>query len=190
MTSLSHTTYSNVYLAVTYTPANTAPVTVSSSGLPANFNIGVEQTIVATVRDPDGYGNINYFHVLLTYGVDGTNACYFLIYPNSNSVFLLNDAGNSWGAGATFGAATTLSNGSCRLNAQTSSRSVLGTDASATLKITFLPGVFNRGAGRTNAATNSYLYVIDAASANSGWQGPYQTSTARSGPKLIVASNH
>ena len=180
-------TVSNPYVVVTYTPKNAAPVTVSSSGLPADFNISTEQTIVATVRDADGYANISAFHVLLNYGVDGAYACYLLVYPNSNSVYLNDDGGGTWGGGATFGAASTLANSSCRVNAATSSRSVSGTDATATFKITFLPGVFSRPS-RPISAVNSYLYVTDNAGATAGWNGPYQTSTARSGPKLIVTS--
>jgi hypothetical protein len=126
-------------------------------------------------------------NVLLNYGVDGYWSCYCLVYPNGNYFHLLNDAGDSWGPAYTFGLAGTAANSSCRVNAATSSRSVSGTDATATFKITFLPGVFSRPS-RPISAVNSYLYVTDNAGATAGWNGPYQTSTARSGPKLIVTS--
>ena len=163
------------------------PVTVSVVGLSGDFNVGVEQTVTAKVRDPNGYADITNFNVLLNYGVDGYWSCYCLVYPNGNYFHLLNDAGDSWGPAYTFGVAGTAANSSCKVNAATSSRSVSGTDATAIFKITFLPGVFSRPS-RPISAVNSYLYVTDNAGATAGWNGPYQTSTARSGPKLIVTS--
>ncbi len=166
---------------------NRTPFAVGASGLAADLNIGYWQTVTATVRDPDGYGDIDYWHLLMNYGVDGYWACYFLVAHRGNYFHLLNDDGSSWGGGITFGTANPVQNSSCYVDTQNSSVTNSGTDSTVSFRLYFKPGVFSRPS-RPQAVIYSYIWVWDWARAGQTWTGAYTSSTARSGPKLIVTS--
>jgi hypothetical protein len=170
-------------VTIYYHMPNTAPTTVGVSGVPAHLNYGVPVSLTATWRDPDGYGNISYTHLLIRNGVDGTNACYLYFIPGSNQVYLRDAASSTWGSPITMGSGS-LDNGWCHVNGAGSSFGTSGsTDRTATVSVFFYPSMLAYG------TLYHYLYVQDTANANSGWQGSYGSTALHSGPKLIVTTN-
>ena len=180
--------YSNIItitdwtLSVNYTPAYT-PTTGNVSGIPANFLYGVWFDISATVSDQNGYADISYWHLLINYGVDGAYACYLLLTHNGNYIQLLNDVASDWGPGYTMGSATYAANSQCQISLANSSFSVGGNNATANLRLRFMPGALVRN------PMNAYLWVTDATAA-SGWAYANNTGYVRTRPKLIITSQH
>ena len=171
------------YLTVDYTPPNATPSIASGPGLPANVNAGQWHTILVTFRDPDGYANLQYGHVLINYGVDGANACYVILYPENGHIGVLNDAQSSWQTAAVGTANHYPSNSRCVVDGVTSSRTNSGTDSTWTVKL-----YLTRDFLTNPRAANTYALIYDDSNASSGWTGAYTSSTVRSGPKLIITS--
>ncbi|HWR35740.1 MAG TPA: putative Ig domain-containing protein, partial [Clostridia bacterium] len=158
-------------MSVTYY-ANTAPATVSVSGVPANVPYGTSFNLAATVRDADGRATINYWHLLMNYGVDGSYACYFLFNHRANTIQLNSDAGGNWGTAYTMGSANTLANSQCQVDVANSNFTYPNsTDVTANLRLMF----------RSNAITRNpikaYLWAQDLNGAIANWSGPHATTT-------------
>jgi hypothetical protein len=163
---------------------NTAPTTVGFSGVPAHQNYGVTFSLTATWIDNEGYGDLEHTRFLIRDGVNGSNACYLLLYPSSNTVYLMNPAADSWGSPITLGTSGWLDNGWCHINGSGSSFGTSGTtDRTATISLYFRPPMLAYG------TLNYYLYAADNAGTNSGWQGSYATTALHSGPKLIISKH-
>lgn len=173
-------------LRFTYT-TNVAPTTTSLSGLAANINLGVYQTISAAVADADGASTLDNWLVLLSYGVDGTNACYMLLENRNNRMYLNNDAANSWGTPQTMGAAAFLENSACKIDLSGCSFGGTGANSTATLKLYLKPGFFT---SPQTGTVRSYLYATDLNSTYSGWSAAYTTTALRTGPMLVISSRH
>jgi hypothetical protein len=135
------------------------PATVSvtpNSGQIAN------QTFALQYSDTAGAANLQtvwvYFNATLTN--PASNSC--LLYYNvaANLISLAQDSGTAWTT-ATPGAATTLQNSQCSLNAAGTSVSLNGNTLTLNLAMTFQLSF----AG----AKNVYMYSADVSGSNSGW---------------------
>ena len=109
------------------------------------------------------------------------SACYVYYHPQTNQLYLANDAGNVWMTPAlTPGVAGTASNSQCTLNAATSSVSTAGANLTLSVALTF---------SSTLAGTrNVYLYAGGLSGLNSGWvkEGAW-TPNLNAGPPAIVS---
>ncbi|HWR35734.1 MAG TPA: putative Ig domain-containing protein [Clostridia bacterium] len=158
-------------MSVTYN-ANATPTTVSVSGIPANVPYGAWFNLAARVGDADGHANINYWHLLMNYGVDGSYACYFLFNHRTNTIQLNNDAGGNWGPAYVMGTANFLTNSQCQVDVANSNFTYPNsTDVTANLRLMFRPNAITRN------PINAYLWAQDLNGAIANWSGPHATTT-------------
>jgi len=123
----------------------------SGSGYPFQFtyrNLAGAEQLVSTTVLINGY-------------LDGFGACYVGYHVPTNSLLLLNDAGNGYVGGIVLGTNATIENSQCRINGQQSGAEVDGTDLRLTLTIAFKAGF----------AGNKVFYVsAQDGVGTSGWQ--------------------
>src|SRR2546421_9984740 len=103
--------------------------------------------------------------VLINNYLDGRHACYFAYVSQSNTLYLIDDAGNSGGpfaGGMVLNGAGSLTNGQCTIAGAGSSAVGNGALLTLTLNITF------KAAFTGNKIM--YLDARDTGSGNSGWQ--------------------
>jgi hypothetical protein len=86
--------------------------------------------------------------------------CYFLYYPGSNVLYLVNDASSGWAGSIALGQSGTLQNSQCIVNAAASSSSGAGNNLTLIVALTFLPAF--------SGAKNIYMDAYDGT--DSGWQ--------------------
>jgi hypothetical protein len=115
------------------------------------------------VADPNGAADLSQVHFLINTSVSSIGACYVTYYPSNNLLYLRNDAGTAFTPPMLKpGAAGTVSNSQCTLDAGASSVSTSGQNLTLNLSLSF--------SGTFVGAHNVYLYAIGAASGlNSGW---------------------
>ncbi|MEZ5404254.1 MAG: hypothetical protein R2729_31535 [Bryobacteraceae bacterium] len=137
-------------------PVPAVPVPGSGSGAAGVFTFAFEDT--------QGAADIAIANVLINNALDGRIACYVAYVAASNTLFLVNNAGEAGGpfAGSLlFTGAGSVSNGQCTVNGAGSSVTASGTTLTLVLNISFAPGF----AGRRLV----YLGARDQAASNSGW---------------------
>ena len=125
------------------------------------------QPVTFTVADAKGAADIGIVNLLVNNFIDGRQACYLAYVAATNSLLLVDDAGDAGGpfAGALQlnGSGGTIQNSQCSVSGQGSSVVTNGNQMTLTLAITFLsPLAGNRVmwvAGRDQAGGN-----------NTGWQ--------------------
>jgi hypothetical protein len=146
----------NVYLL---TPQRVPP---APRGVSPPSGGGLSQTMMFTFLDPRGSPDLGVVNILINTALDGRNACYLAYSVPSNTLYLVNDAGQAGGpfAGATtVDSANTIQNSQCavRLNSASSN----GTLLTLTLDMTF----------KTGFAGNKVVYLAagDLSQNNSGW---------------------
>lgn len=172
--------YFGPVLTVDYT-VNSAPSAVSGSAFTGDMHWGQWITATARVSDPDGYSDIEYWHLLINNGVAGGNACYVMFHQSTNSMYLRDDANTAWSTAVIFGSSTTIANSQCEIDAANSSLTVVNANTvQANIRLRFLGGAMLQNPQRT------YIYASDWAGENSGWAGPYTTGSVRPHPRLIV----
>jgi uncharacterized repeat protein (TIGR01451 family) len=140
---------------------NTAPSVVSGS--PATSST-TPQTFTVTVRDGDGYGDVNNLYFLVNSGLNISQAtCLGLYVRSSNALYLYNDALTTPMGPLTPGSGGTLQNSQCVVYGATSSLiAAAGTD------ITLNLGLGLQASYGANSK-NVYVYVDDMEGHNSGW---------------------
>ena len=134
---------------------------------------GAQQTFALQYADPLGATDLTTVWVWFTSNfnsVSSANSCLVYYARAANQLFLLNDAGTAWSSPAapgvaTAGAAVTLSNSQCSVNAAAASVTVLGTPSGTNLTVN-LPVTFTAAYA---GAKSTYMYAAGS-SANSGWQ--------------------
>jgi Metallo-peptidase family M12 len=138
---------------------NSAPAVVSVS---PSSGSGSSQTFRLTVSDANGFGDLS--SVQFTIGQSGAsaNSCNLAYGPPTNGLYLLNDARTAWMGPVKLGSSGSLSNSQCSVNMPASSASGSGTTLTVDLALSFTPSF----AGTKNI----YLYALDKANADSGWQ--------------------
>jgi len=142
---------------------------------PAGGN-GISQSFTVTFSDPGGYQNLQVVDVLINNALDGRRACYIAFTPSSNSLLLVDDAGDAGGPyqGLVLPGSGSIANGQCTINGAGSSATGSGTTLTLTLAITFSAGF----AGNKIV----YLSAQDKSAANSGWQALDTWSVPGSAP--------
>ena len=138
------------------------PTAVAAS---PNAGSGSTQTFAFSFSDGAGWQALNVVNVLFNSVLDGRQVCYIAYVVQSNSLMLVDDAGDAGGpyAGAMqLNGSGSASNSQCTISGSGSSAAGSGNTLTLTLKITFSSGF----AG--NKVT--YLAARDGGSGNSGWQ--------------------
>jgi len=145
----------------TWTPNPSAgpPAIVSLS---PNSGGGTSVTFQAVYSDPNGAGDLSEALFLVNTGVSGANACYVNYNPQTNHLYLANNAGTGWVTPTlTPGVAGTASNSQCTLNAGSSSVSKASNNLTLNMALSFT--------GTFVGAKNAYLYATGISGQNSGW---------------------
>jgi len=125
---------------VTFTPAGTIAVVslIAARGAAAS---GTAQTLTATLTDSQGAGDFGVVNVLVNNFIDGRSACYLAYAAASNSLLLVDDAGDAGGpfAGGMVlnGTAGTIQNSQCSVSGVGSSAVKSGNMLKLTLNVTF-----------------------------------------------------
>jgi uncharacterized protein YhjY with autotransporter beta-barrel domain len=136
------------------------PPTISS--VSPSSGSGANRTFRLTVGDPNGYNDLISVQFVVDQTLGAVNTCYFAYGPDTNAIFLLNDARNQWLGGVQLGSSGTLANSQCSVNLGASSASGSGTTLNVDLNITFSAGY----AG----SKNLQVYALDKQYQTSGWQ--------------------
>jgi hypothetical protein len=158
------------------------PVTGSVSPFNGNGAPGTQHQITITASDPGGWPNISHLDVLINSVASGANACFFVYFPNLNSIYLWNDGATTWAPGyADVGNHTgSTSNSHCTIYGSGSSISQSGSVLTLTFNVSF------------NFANGTLLYywehVVENGGADSGW---WQIINGSSNPAsfLVQAPN-
>ena len=124
---------------------------------------GTAQSLTATLTDSQGAGDFGMVNVLVNYFIDGRTACYLAYAAASNSLLLVDDAGDAGGpfAGGMVlnGSAGTIQNSQCSVSGVGSSAVKSGNMLTLTLNVTLKsPFAGNRVvwvAGRDGAGGNN-----------------------------------
>jgi M6 family metalloprotease-like protein len=122
---------------------------------------GLTQTF--TIHDSDAAGAADLNTMFIWFNPTFSSAissCFMEYYKPTNTLYLLNDAGNAWTSG-TVGSGGTLTNSQCSVNPSAGSTSTSGPDLLINLPMTFAAGFYG--------PKNIYSYA-QGASGNSGWQ--------------------
>jgi hypothetical protein len=140
-----------------------------AAGTPATVSVtpssgsGASQTFALQYNDTAGAANLQqvwaYFNATLANPASA--ACLLYYSAATNQINLLGDDGTVWQA-ATLGSAATLLNGHCSVNVAAATVLISGNTLTLNLAMTFQADF----AG----AKYIYLYAVDAAGTNSGWQ--------------------
>jgi hypothetical protein len=120
------------------------PLTGTVSPYNGSGNPGTPQTIAITASDSGGWQNISHLDVLINSVGSGTNACFFVYFPNLNAIYLEHDIPDSgWAPGyADVGNHTgSASNSHCTIYGSGSSTSQSGSLLTLTFNVSFsFPG--------------------------------------------------
>jgi hypothetical protein len=145
--------------AATFTINPSQPPTLVS--VSPNSGTGLTVTLTATYSDPQGAQDINQAWLLVNSSSSGAGACFVYYHPQSNQLYLRNDAGSAWLTPAlTPGGAGTLANSQCTLSAASSSASLTGNNLILNVSLTFT--------GAFTGAKNVYMYASGLVGLNSG----------------------
>ena len=143
--------------------SSTGPSVISISPM---TSVGTSQTFTFQFAHLSGYTNLNVVNILMNTALDGRHGCYMAYVVQTNTMYLVNDAGDAGGpyAGSfvvngTGGGAV---NSQCTIIGGGSSSFGNGTSLTLTLQMTF----------NTSFAGNKVIYAAagDNAQNNSGWQ--------------------
>ena len=129
----------------------------NSSGSP-----GTQQSIAITASDSGGWQNISNLDMLINSVASGANACFFVYFPNLNSIYLWNDGASTWAPGyADVGNHNgSTSNSHCAIYGSGSSISQSGSALSLTFNVSF---------NFPNGTLYYWEHVVDNAGGDSGW---------------------
>ena len=145
-----------------------APALALSAGPPTIVSLtpdggqGESVTFQAVYSDPNGAADLNEILLQVNTVQSSANACYVYYHPQTNQLYLANNAGNAWLAPAlTPGVSGTASNSQCTLFAQSSSVSTAGNNLTLSVAVIFNSSVVG--------ARYVYLYAGGLSGQNSGW---------------------
>jgi hypothetical protein len=145
------------------TSAAGAPVTAVSTS--PNFGTGSGSNFTFNFTDSSGWQNLQVVDILINNALDGRHACYIAFVPGTNSVYLVDDAGDAGGPyqGMVLPASGSISNSQCTISGAGSLATGSGNNLTLLLNITF------KSAFSGNKIF--YLSAQDSTSGtNSGWQ--------------------
>lgn len=102
---------------------------------------GTNQQFRLTLTDTKGPGDFGVVNLLINNSIDGRRACYLAYLPSSNTLILVDDAGDAGGPYAGSmplnGSSASIENGQCSVSASGSSAGYSGNTTTLTLSITF-----------------------------------------------------
>lgn len=151
-----------------------APTAVSAT---PSSGTGLAQTFQLAYADGDGSADIEQALVLVNGSLAQASACYVYYQQSQNMLWLRNDQGTGWLGPATAGAAGSLSNSQCSVDAGASAAAGAGNTLALTLRLTFAPSF----AGTKKV----YLQAIDQGGRTSGWQQRGNWTVPNSPPQAV-----
>jgi hypothetical protein len=164
------------------TISNIAGIPAANSTTPSSGS-SASQTFALQYTDTAGASSLQlvYAYFNATLANPPSNSCFLYYNVAANQINLLNDAGTAW-LTATAGAATTLQNSQCSLNAAATTAALNGNTLTLNPAMTFKPAY----AG----AKNIYMYAADVTGPNSGWQqrGTWTVPAASGIPAAVSAT--
>jgi hypothetical protein len=123
---------------------------------------GTSQMFRVNVSDPNGHGNLISVQMVIDQAIGTYNTCHLAYGPNTNLLYLLNDARTQWLGPLPLGSSGTLGNSQCSVNLGASSKSGSGTNLAVDLAMTF--------SGGFAGTKNLFVYALDQQYQHSGWQ--------------------
>jgi hypothetical protein len=161
-------------------PSVGPPAIVSVS---PNTGTGASVTFQAVYSDSNGAGDLSTVLLQVNTVQSSGNACYVYFQPQSNSLYLYNNAGNTLLTPAlTPGVAGTVSNSQCTLNAGSSSVTTSGNDLTLSVELSF--------SGTVLGSQSVYLYAAGLSGQNSGWvkEGTWMPNPSVGPPAIVSLS--
>ena len=161
---------------------------VSSVFISPSSGSGSDQTFTTIYSDPTSHIQSVGLNIKSTRNnTSAANACKMRYDPDTSNIFLVNDAGTTYGSPIIAGSAASLSNSQCTVYGMGTSATTFGTNVIVYFRVSFFPGFIGEkvitmgGADETGASTFSDLplgtYLVTAPS--SGVQESFDlTSTA------------
>jgi len=137
---------------------------------------GSAQTFAFVYSDPNGYTELPWAEVVISATTSLTNACYIHYDRAGNALWLGNDAANAWIGPLLPGAAGSIQNSQCQVNAATSSVTGAGNDLTLNLAVTF--------SSTFAGAKSIYMVTRNTSGMSTGYQtmGSYTVLARRRGP--------
>ena len=142
----------------TWTPSSLGPPSVGS--LSPSTGAGSTQTFTAVYSDPDGLADLTDVVILFNSSLKVSSACEVIYVPETNQLYLDNDAGTGLTAGITPGSSASVSNSQCTLTGTESSFSTSGDSLTLNVALTF--------SGTFVGLKNGYLHAVGKTQ-SSGW---------------------
>jgi hypothetical protein len=150
-------------LGVWQVPSSPPTGTIGIGGLSSGHMAGLTGTLQVTVADTKGAGDIGIVDILINGAIDGRHACYLAYAMASNTLFLVDDAGDAGGPFAggmvLVGGSGTIQNSQCQVLAFGSSAQTAGNRLTLTLNLSFFGGFGGNQivyvAGRDQASGNN-----------------------------------
>jgi len=121
---------------------------------------GSTQTFTAVYSDPDGLADLTDVVILFNSSLKVSSACEVIYVPETNQLYLDNDAGTGLTAGITPGSSASVSNSQCTLTGTESSFSTSGDSLTLNVALTF--------SGTFVGLKNGYLHAVGKTQ-SSGW---------------------
>ncbi len=122
-------------------------------------------TITGVFSDTNGFGDLNIINILINNAIDGRNACYIAYIVSTNTLVLVNDAGDAGGpfvGSIPIPGAGSVSNSQCSINAAGSAVSTSGNNLTLNLAFTFT--------GSFAGERIVYAAARDLSANNTDWQ--------------------
>jgi len=141
-------------------PINQPPSVVSVT--PSSGSGLGPQTFSFVYSDPNGFTYLNTLKAQFTPNGGNANSCFLQYVRYANSLYLMNDTATGFLGPVTLGAAGTLQNSQCSVNAGSSSASGSGNNLTMNLAITFTSSF----AG----TQTTWMKADDNGGLTSGWQ--------------------
>jgi hypothetical protein len=142
----------------TWIPSSEGPPSVVS--LSPTTGTGSTQTFTAIYSDPNGLADLNDVLVLFNASAQLSGSCTVIYIPETDQLFLYNDAGTRLSAGVTPGSAAQVSNSQCTLGGMGSSVSAWDDTLTVNVTLTF--------SGTFTGLKNAYLNA-EGRTQSSGW---------------------
>ncbi len=146
----------------TWTGSVGSPVAPTTVSVTPSSGSGSRQTFSFLYSDGNGFTDLPWTQMLVNNVLSIFNGCYVHYDRAFNAVFLRDDGSTTWLGPVTLGAATTLENSQCVLNAATSSASGATTNLTVNLDLSFKPAF----AGTKGV----FMQTQDTGGLATGWQ--------------------
>ena len=176
-----------VWLEQPVSPANNLPTPYTGSGTTQTFTFwgtsSNDSTNFNSSAHTNDVGSIWVLFNTTTAGINGRSACFFSVDAASQTVSLVNDAGNGWQAGVSIGpAGAPTSNSQCVLQLDSAHASLNQSNGlTFTVTITFQGGFAGQNLDFWMASLQAQV------NSNSGWQ-QVGSWTVPPGPSIMTTS--